>query len=101
MRGAAPPAAAHVPELPFPGLGGDRVVGPRHRLQLRDAARAASFRSSTIPTSSCWCELDEGVRLVSNLCGIDPADVTVGMPVEVYYQTFDNDLVLHQFRPAG
>ncbi|HET7072988.1 MAG TPA: Zn-ribbon domain-containing OB-fold protein [Mycobacterium sp.] len=45
-------------------------------------------------------QLDEGMRLVSNLCGIDPADVTVGMPVEVYYKTFDNDLVLHQFRPA-
>ena len=45
-------------------------------------------------------ELEEGVRLVSNLTGIDPADVTTGMPVEVYYQGFDNDLVLHQFRPA-
>ena len=49
-------------------------------------------------------ELAEGVRLVSNLCDIDPADVTVGMPVEVFYQTFegaDGGLVLHQFRPAG
>ena len=46
-------------------------------------------------------ELAEGVRLVSNLCNIEPADVTVGMPVEVCFQTFDNDLVLHQFRPAG
>ena len=45
-------------------------------------------------------ELAEGVRLVSNLCDVGPADVTVGMPVEVCYQTFDNDLVLHQFRPA-
>ncbi|OBI22355.1 Zn-ribbon domain-containing OB-fold protein [Mycobacterium sp. E2497] len=45
-------------------------------------------------------ELEEGVRLVSNLTGIDPADVRTGMPVEVYYQGFDNDLVLHQFRPA-
>ena len=46
-------------------------------------------------------ELAEGVRLVSNLTGIDPADVTVGMPVEVHYAEFDGDLVLHQFRPAG
>jgi uncharacterized OB-fold protein len=45
-------------------------------------------------------ELAEGVRLVSNLTDIDPADVTVGMAVEVFYQPFDNDLVLHQFRPA-
>ena len=44
--------------------------------------------------------LDEGVRIVSNLCDIEPADVTVGTPVEVCYQTFDNDLVLHQFRPT-
>ena len=45
-----------------------------------------------------------GVRLVSNLCEIAPADVEVGMPVEVFYETFDTldgkDLVLHQFRPA-
>ena len=56
-------------------------------------------------------ELDEGVRLVSNLCEIAPDDVEVGMPVEVFYQTFDGALekqdalekqvlVLHQFRPA-
>ncbi len=47
-------------------------------------------------------QLDEGVRLVSNLCDIVPADVTVGMPVEVFYRTFDGaagDFVLHQFRP--
>lgn len=46
-------------------------------------------------------ELEEGVRLVSNLCGIAPAEVRVGMPVEVFYETFDDDLVLHQFRPAA
>jgi len=40
---------------------------------------------------------------VSNLCEIDPADVRVGMPVEIFYQSFDGaagDLVLHQFRPT-
>ncbi|MGA8251271.1 MAG: OB-fold domain-containing protein, partial [Mycobacterium sp.] len=45
-----------------------------------------------------------GVRIVSNLTGIDPADVTVGMPVQAYFQTFDGadgDLVLHQFRPGA
>lgn len=49
-------------------------------------------------------ELEEGIRVVSNLTDIDPTDVTVGMPVEVYFQSFDapgEDLVLHQFRPSG
>lgn len=50
-------------------------------------------------------ELDEGVRIVSNLCEIDPDDIETGMPVEVFFEAFDTmtegeDLVLHQFRPA-
>ena len=46
-------------------------------------------------------ELAEGVRIVSNLREIDPSDVEVGMPVEVFYEAFnDDELVLHQFRPA-
>ena len=46
-------------------------------------------------------ELEEGVRLVSNVIGATPDDTTIGMAVEVEYQTFDDGLVLHQFRPAG
>jgi len=47
-------------------------------------------------------ELDDGVRIVSNLVGIDPAEVKVGMAVEVGYEEFnDGELVLHQFRPAA
>jgi len=45
-------------------------------------------------------ELEEGPRLVSNLCEIDPDDVTIGMPVEVFYEHFDDGLVLPQFRPV-
>jgi uncharacterized OB-fold protein len=45
-------------------------------------------------------ELEEGTRLVSNLCGIGPEDVTIGMPVEAFYEQFDDGLVLPQFRPA-
>ncbi|WP_374024913.1 Zn-ribbon domain-containing OB-fold protein [Mycobacterium sp. HNNTM2301] len=49
-------------------------------------------------------ELEEGVRLVSNLTDVNPAEVRTGMPVEAHYQGFDGpgfqDLVLHQFRPA-
>ncbi|OJZ74369.1 nucleic acid-binding protein [Mycobacterium paraffinicum] len=50
-------------------------------------------------------ELDEGVRIVSNLCDIEPAAIEVGLPVEVFYEKFEaipsgDELVLHQFRPA-
>jgi uncharacterized OB-fold protein len=50
-------------------------------------------------------ELDEGVRIVSNLRHVDPDAIENGMPVEVFYEAFNSitdgeELVLHQFRPA-
>ncbi|CAN5407998.1 hypothetical protein BH10ACT1_BH10ACT1_18610 [soil metagenome] len=45
-------------------------------------------------------ELEEGTRLISNLCQVAPEDATVGMAVEVFFETFDDGLVLHQFRPT-
>jgi uncharacterized OB-fold protein/acyl dehydratase len=45
-------------------------------------------------------ELEEGTRLVANLTGIDPADITIGLPVEVVFVDHDDDLTLPAFRPA-
>ena len=45
-------------------------------------------------------DLEEGIRLVSNLAEIAPEDVSIGMAVEVFYEEFDDGLVLPQFRPA-
>jgi hypothetical protein len=46
-------------------------------------------------------DLQEGTRIVSNLVGVDPGDVTNGMPVEVTFETFEGDLTLPLFRPAA
>ncbi|HKA92261.1 MAG TPA: bifunctional MaoC family dehydratase N-terminal/OB-fold nucleic acid binding domain-containing protein [Acidimicrobiia bacterium] len=45
-------------------------------------------------------ELEEGTRLVADVIGVDPADVHVGMPVEVEWVDHDPDLSLPAFRPA-
>ena len=47
-------------------------------------------------------ELEEGVRIISNIVSVKPEQVTVGMPVEVCFPdtNSDDDIVLHQFRPA-
>jgi uncharacterized OB-fold protein/acyl dehydratase len=45
-------------------------------------------------------ELEEGTRLVSNLVDVEPADVAVGMPVEVCFAAVDDELTLPQFKPA-
>ncbi|MFN2543068.1 MAG: OB-fold domain-containing protein [Actinomycetota bacterium] len=43
-------------------------------------------------------ELEEGTRLVSNLVGVDPGEVSIGMPVEVTFERIDDELTLPLFR---
>jgi uncharacterized OB-fold protein/acyl dehydratase len=45
-------------------------------------------------------ELAEGTRLVANLTGVAPEDVEVGLPVELEFADFDDELSLPQFRPV-
>jgi uncharacterized OB-fold protein len=51
------------------------------------------------PIVAALVELDEGVRLVTNLVEIAPADVTIGMPVEVTFAMTVHDAAVPVFRP--
>ena len=44
-------------------------------------------------------DLEEGTRLVTNIVGVAPPDVTVGMKVRVQYGEFDDGVVLPLFGP--
>lgn len=54
----------------------------------------------TYPLVVALVELDESVRLVTNLVGIEPSDVRIGLPVELELVPVDDDLTLPMFRPA-
>jgi uncharacterized protein len=45
-------------------------------------------------------ELEEGTRLVADLLGVAPKDVTIGMPVAVEFVAVDDELTLPMFRPT-
>ena len=46
-------------------------------------------------------ELEEGIRILSNLCDVAMEDVRNDMPVEVFYiKLNDSEACLHQFRPC-
>ena len=45
-------------------------------------------------------DLEEGTRIVSNLVGIGPQDVKIGMPVNLSIEAVDEELNLPLFRPA-
>lgn len=46
-------------------------------------------------------ELEEGVRLTSNILDCTPDQVRIGMPVEVVFQPVNDEITLPKFRPAG
>jgi len=52
-----------------------------------------------IPYNVAEVELDEGPRLLTNLVGIDNADIKIGIPVEVVFDDVTDEVTLAKFRP--
>jgi uncharacterized OB-fold protein len=42
-----------------------------------------------------------GVRIISNLVGVDPDAVAIGLPVELVWEDMSADLAIPRFRPAA
>jgi len=53
------------------------------------------------PYSVVLVEMDEGVRLVSNMVDIKPHEISIGMPVEVVFDDIAEGLTLPKFRKVG
>ncbi len=60
-----------------------------------------SVPGKRVPFVVALVELDEGVRMLGELTGIDPADVHVGLPVEVAFTRVDDDLTMPSWRPRA
>jgi uncharacterized OB-fold protein len=52
------------------------------------------------PVLAALVDLDEGVRLVSNLTEVDPAQITVGMRLAVTFSNTEGDGAVPVFRPV-
>jgi len=52
------------------------------------------------PLLAVLVELEEGTRMLSNLVGVTPDEVEIGMPVECSIEATDPELNLPLFRPA-
>ena len=52
------------------------------------------------PVLAALVDLDEGIRLVSNLVDVEPGDIRIGMPVRVAFAPTADDGALPVFRPA-
>jgi uncharacterized OB-fold protein len=53
-----------------------------------------------VPYNVSLIELEEGIRMLSNVTDIANDKIEIGMPVSVYFQDIDEEFALPKFRPA-
>jgi uncharacterized OB-fold protein len=62
-------------------------------------SQVPGFRDA-LPYVIAYVELEEGPRVMTNIVGCDPAEVTVGMPVSVVFQDTGEGSAIFLFQPA-
>ena len=55
--------------------------------------------AAEVPYAVVVIELEEGVRLLSNLVDCPLADIRIGLPVEVVFDDVTPEVTLPKFRP--
>jgi hypothetical protein len=71
-------------------------TGSVYSYALLDHPRHPAF---SYPVPAVLVELDEGVRILSNLVDIEPHEIRIGLPVEVAFEPTADDLAVPVFRP--
>ena len=79
---------------PASGLGTVYAVTVEHRPQNPAMAAMAPYAVALI-------DLDEGVRMLSNVIGVSPESITVGLRVTVAWEPLSDGRNLVQFTPAA
>ncbi len=51
------------------------------------------------PVLAALVDLDEGVRMVSSLTGVEPVDIRIGMAVDVEFEACEGGAAVPVFRP--
>ena len=73
--------------------------GEVYSYALLQHPRSPRFR---YPVAAVLVDLEEGVRVVSNLVGLDPTEIRIGLPVEVTFEPTEHDeLAVPVFRPRA
>ena len=62
-------------------------------------ARSAEFRAD-VPYNLAIVELEEGVRLMSNIVECKNTDLKIGMPVEVVFEDVTLEITIPRFKPV-
>lgn len=53
-----------------------------------------------VPYAVVVIKLDEGAKILSNIVGIRPDQIRIGMPVEVVFEQISDEITLPKFKPG-
>ena len=74
-------------------------TGQIYTFTVTNQNQAGGFRDS-LPYVMAWVEVDEGLKMLTNLVDCDPDQVKIGMPVEAVFDDVTPEVTLVKFRPA-
>ena len=57
--------------------------------------------ATEVPYAVVVVQLDEGAKMISNLVGVAPQDIRIGMRVEVVFEDVSDEVTLPKFRAAA
>ncbi len=57
--------------------------------------------AAEVPYAVVVVKLAEGPKVVSNLVGVNPREIRIGMPVEVTFEKVSDEVMLPKFRPRA
>ncbi len=63
-------------------------------------AVSAAYKAE-VPYVLALIELDEGPTMMSNVVELDPESVAIGLPVEVTFEDWSDEITIPKFRPSG
>lgn len=72
--------------------------GRVHTFTVTHQNQAPAFRGA-VPYVLAYVDLEEGVRLLSNIVDCKPGDVEIGMDVVVDFVDLDDETAVPRFRP--
>lgn len=61
----------------------------------------ARWFKERMPIVCAVIELEEGVRMISNVVDVEPTEVRIGLDVVVTFEDVDDEITLPMFVPAG
>ena len=73
--------------------------GTIYTFTVTNQNQAPGFRES-LPYVMAWVDLDEGVKMLTNIVDCPPQEVKIGMPVEAVFEDVTPEVTLVKFRPA-